>query len=227
MRYICRLLARRPQWIRLRACAFTLRDAQIRGPGFGGLNHGMAASLDISCRRTFLVPRPTAVSFCSLRVLPHLTRMDSHRPLPHSNCRRRTRALDDCGAMPLASKFCWHGCIRADLPCRPTSYQPIVVHIEPGGRAPSARPSVVALKANSNLRPLHRDKWSNIASRCCFLSMDTDNAAHKGRSLMDPARFPRFRPARRQMPVVTVVPAGSIGARPPCALEIETYALTP
>ena len=35
-----------------------------------------------------------------------------------------------------------------------------------GGR--TVRPSVVAVKANSNLRLLHRDKGINGANRCCF-----------------------------------------------------------
>src|SRR5262249_22244037 len=60
-----------------------------------------------------------------------------------------------------------------------------------------------------------------------------ENAAHYGRTLIDEGgRLIRRdaadvgsirRPARRQIPVVTVFPAGSTGVRSPGAHDVETY----
>src|SRR5262249_23871323 len=56
-----------------------------------------------------------------------------------------------------------------------------------------------------------------------------ENAPHEGRPLLDLAQgllvFRRFRPVRRQISVVTVFPAVSIGARTPGAHDVETYGL--
>ena len=53
------------------------------------------------------------------------------------------------------------------------------------------------------------------------MGLYTDNAAHKGRDLIDPHAL-KPRPLPRQMPQVTVFPAGSIGARTPSAHDVET-----